>query len=248
MNPYASNYPHHQPQKKLLPQQVAILKAFAQATESPSPHCQHEAWEALKKWVSRRLYPWLTQYAPIAEELAQEGLITLWLALKNNPLEPTENATIQLAYYWRMVSALEQKARSLSQKEIRHWNRYANIQCEGADTPAWEEQVYFHSQQLQTNQALKVLDAEVGDVAQCIKQLFSQLAKRASLGEKALWFLKKRFHLEGAPSVAGLPTEEDASIQKSIAQTWGVSQQAVSGYEKRLLKQCQRWLMPYYPF
>ncbi len=240
----ASNFP----QKQLSPQQTEALKAFCKAVDSTNPQYQNDAWQWLKKWVQKRLYPWLAQYTPIADELAQEGLITLWLALKKNPMAPDNTAT-QLAYYWQMVSALEQKARTLSQKEIRYWNKQANLNTEDPAAPAWEEQVYFHSQQLQTNQALKVLDAEVGDVAQCITHLFNQLKKRAELGKKALWFLKKRFGLEEEATLVPTTTnDEDPSHQKAIAQVLGISQQAVSNYEKRLLKQCKQWLLPYYPF
>ena len=241
---------NHHPQKKIVPQQAEVLQAFAKAAHSTNTKQQNEAWQSLKKWVQKRLYPWLTQYAPIADELAQEGLITLWLTLKSNPLQPDTNPATYLAYYWQMVSALEQKARTISQKEIRHWNKQAHFStnADESSAQAWEEQVYFHSQQLQSDQALKALDAEIGDIAQCITHLFNQLNKRASLGEKAIWFLKKRFYLDDVLSLAASATIEDSSFQRTIAQELGISQQAVSHYEKRLLKQCQHWLMPYYPF
>ena len=235
-------------QKKLHPQQAEVLKTLSQAFNANSPQQKNEAWQLLKTWVQKRLYPWLTQYAPIADELVQEGLITLWLTLKNNPPQPEQTPTAHLAYYWHLVAILEQKARSISQKEIRHWNKQVHFNTPTTDTlgQAWEEQVYFHSHQLQSDQAFKVLEVELGDIARCMAHLFNQLKKRAILGEKALWFLKKRFNLEVTSSQC--TTSEDPSHQKTIAQTLGISQQAVSSYEKRLLKQCQQWLMPYYPF
>lgn len=242
---------NNNPQKKIVPQQAEVLQAFANAIQSNNVQQKNDAWQSLKKWVQKRLYPWLTQYSPIADELAQEGLIALWLALKSNPLQASQNPSVHLAYYWQMVSALEQKARTISQKEIRYWHKQAHFNTNNTDessAQAWEEQVYFHSQQLQSDQALKALDAEIGDIAQCMTHLFNQLKKRASLGEKALWFLKKRFHLDDVPSLAASATIEDSSFQRTIAQELGISQQAVSHYEKRLLKQCQHWLMPYYPF
>jgi DNA-directed RNA polymerase specialized sigma24 family protein len=252
MKPSFSTYPgNNNPQKKIVPQQAEVLQAFAKATHSTNTKQQNDAWQSLKKWVQKRLYPWLTQYSPIADELAQEGLITLWLTLKNNPLQSDSNPATYLAYYWQMVSAIEQKARTISQKEIRHWHKQAHFNTNNNDessAQAWEEQVYFHSQQLQSAPALKALDAEIGDIAQCITHLFNQLKKRASLGEKAIWFLKKRFHLDDVPSLPASATIEDSSFQRTIAQELGISQQAVSHYEKRLLKQCKRWLMPYCPF
>ena len=107
---------NHNPQKKIVPQQAEVLQAFAKATHSTNAKQQNDAWQSLKKWVQKRLYPWLTQYSPIADELAQEGLITLWLTLKSNPLQPDTNPATYLAYYWQMVSAVEQKARTISQK------------------------------------------------------------------------------------------------------------------------------------
>jgi DNA-directed RNA polymerase specialized sigma24 family protein len=243
--------------KRLLPQQAEALAAFKEATENQHPKTQKATWQWLKKWVQKRLYPWLNQYSPIAEDMTQEGLIALWVALQqptsaitpsNNQDNDDETTASQLAYYWQLVSALEQKARTLSQKEIRHRQKQATFSEENT-LFSWEEQLFAHSSTLQTEQALKALDAEVADVAHCITHLFNQLKKRASLGEKALWFLRKRFQLDPQQQPTSTTNDpEDRGYQAEIAETWGVSQQAVSSYEKRLLKQCRQWLLPYYPF
>jgi hypothetical protein len=245
----------HQSPKQLLPQQAEILQAFLAVNNDFNTNNKNEQWYFIQKWVKKRLHPWFTQYTPIADELAQEGLIALWLAIKNNPMPTELSPATYVAYYWHMVATLEQKARSVSQKEVRYWRKqaYVSTTTDGNSPQAWEEYVYFNSQQLQSSQVINRFDAELADIAQCVKQLFAYLKTRASMGEKASWFLKKRFHLDeerhpASTTSAENGTETDPSHQKVLAQTLGISQQGVSTYEKRLLKQCQRWLMPYYPF
>lgn len=254
-------------------QQQATLNAFVQATGG-SAKVQNDAWQCLRHWVQKRLYPWTHRYQSIAEDLVQEALITLWLVLQHQPHKgkdsghynhqpsPPQAMCDAVLYYWQIVNKLEQQTRNLSKKELRYWQRHATTTVlditkgsgGGVSEMQWEAQVYAQAQgHPARNSGLEQISAEVADINQCLSVLLRALQRQAVWGEKAQWFLKTRFQLTETlqpNSVLSSSTtaEHKAYQQKYIAQQLGISQQAVSGYEKRLLQYCQQVLQAYYPF
>jgi hypothetical protein len=264
-------------------QQQAMLNTFVQAMHG-NAKVQNNAWQCLKHWVQKRLYPWTHRYQSIAEDLVQEALITLWLALQHQPCKGNgcnNNNQLQrqvvgssahpttvsdaVLYYWHIVNKLEQQTRNLSKKELRYWHRHAPVavpdntkESGGYATMStemqWEAQVYAQAQRHPArNSGLEQISVEIADINQCLSVLLKALQRQAVWGEKAHWFLKTRFQLTETlnPNVVApvaTAVEHKGYQQKQIAQQLGISQQAVSGYEKRLLQYCQQVLQAYYPF
>jgi RNA polymerase sigma factor (sigma-70 family) len=234
-------------------QQQEALTIFAQAC-STNNQTQQYAWHWLKRWVQKRLYPWTSRYQSISEDLVQEGLITVWMALCQRRGYQSPPIVDTVAYYWQMVDLVEQHARNLSKKELRYWQKHALPPTDNTAPEAqWDTQVYTHAQELRSAHSLESINTEIADIHQCLSILLSTLQRQALWGQKAQWFLQQRFQLTDTlqPNMALVSstiTDHKPYQQKHIAQQLGISQQAVSGYEKRLLQYCQQVLQAYYPF